>query len=115
MSKRETALLLQDMLDAAEKIKKYTAGYDVNRFLADEKTIDATVRNFEVIGEAAGRIDPSFREKHPDIEWRRIKGLRNRLVHEYFGIDKKVVWTVIEEYLDGLIEVLTRLTADNPS
>lgn len=60
MSKRDTLLLLEDMLEAATKIRKYTNGLNYESFLKDEKTIDATVRNFEIIGEAANRIDPRF-------------------------------------------------------
>lgn len=113
MSKRDTVLLLQDMLEAAEKIKKYTAGYDLDSFLADEKTVDAAIRNFEIIGEAANRIDSDFRDQTPEIEWRRIRGFRNRLIHEYFGIDNNVIWGIIEGYLDELIRGLEQLITDN--
>ena len=68
----------------------------------DDKTIDAVVRNFEIIGEAANRIDPDFRMKNPEIEWERIRGFRNRIVHDYFGIDYEIVWSIIENDLNGL-------------
>ena len=109
MSKRDTLLLLDDMLQSALKIKKYTKAFDFETFLADEKTIDAVVRNFEVIGEAANRIDTDFRDKNPEIEWKRIRGFRNRIVHEYFGIDYEIVWTIIDSYLDELIDWLNTL------
>ncbi len=70
----------------------------------DDKTIDAVVRNFEIIGEAANRIDPDFRIVNSEIEWNRIRGFRNRIVHDYFGIDYEIVWTIIENDLDNLIE-----------
>ena len=79
MSKRDVALLLDDMLQSAQKIKQYTEGYDFESFLADDKTRDAVVRNFEIIGEAANRIDPDFRYRTPQIEWKRIRGFRNRI------------------------------------
>ncbi len=104
MSKRDTSLLLEDMLEAAKKIKRYTEFHDFGSFIADEKTIDAVVRNFEIIGEAANRIDSDFKNNNPDIEWTRIRGLRNRIVHEYFGIDYKIVWAIIDSYLDELID-----------
>lgn len=94
------------MLQSALKIKRYLANLDYHLFITDEKTIDAVVRNFEIIGEVANRIDTDFREKNKEIEWKRIKGFRNRIVHEYFGIDYKIVWEIIQKYLDEMIEVL---------
>jgi uncharacterized protein with HEPN domain len=115
MSKRDTWLLLDDMLQAAIKIRNYTESFNLELFFNDEKTIDAVVRNFEIIGEAANRIDPSFRNQHPDIEWKRIRGFRNRIVHDYFGIDYEIVWDIIEFYLDELIENLIKIkAAKNP-
>ncbi len=91
MSKRAIILLLEDMLESAIKITKYTHRLDIDSFLKDDKTIDAVVRNFEIIGEAANRIDNDFRVTYPEIEWNRIRGFRNRIVHDYFGIDYEIV------------------------
>lgn len=91
MSKRDTILLLDDMLQSAQKIIRYTKNLDFDSFLSDDKTMDAVVRNFEIIGEAANRIDPDFRIENPEIEWKRIHGFRNRIVHNYFGIDYEIV------------------------
>jgi uncharacterized protein with HEPN domain len=113
MSKRDTTLLLEDILQSAQKIKQYTKDLDYDAFLADDKTIDAVVRNFEIIGEAANRIDPNFKEAHPEIEWNRIRGFRNRIIHEYFGIDYEIVWTIIESYLDDIIEWLESLLGND--
>jgi uncharacterized protein with HEPN domain len=115
MSKRDILLLLEDMFEASCKIKKYTDGHDFNTFNTDDKTVDAVVRNFEIIGEAANRIDPDFRTQNPEIEWNRIRGFRNRIVHEYFGIDNKIVWSIIEDYLDELIHWIEKLIEDNPT
>ena len=112
MSKRDNILLLEDMLQSALKIKQYTDNLDYNAFISDDKTIDAVVRNFEIIGEAANRIDPDFRTNNPEIEWKRIRGFRNRIIHDYFGIDYEIVWTIIESYLDELIDWLETLIAD---
>lgn len=106
MSKRDNDLLLEDMLEAAEKIKKYTQGFDFNMFSNEDKTIDAVVRNFEIIGEAASRVDPDFKLESPEIEWRKITGFRNRLIHEYFGVDIEILWQVIEDDIPELIEYL---------
>lgn len=112
MSERNTVLLLDDMLQSARKIKRYTQDLDYDSFVSDDKTIDAVVRNFEIIGEAANRIDPDFRDKNPEIEWKRIRGFRNRIVHDYFGIDFGIVWNIVETYLDELIEWLETLVDD---
>jgi len=109
MSKRDSLLLLQDMLESAQKIKRYTNGADYEAFLSDDRTVDAVVRNFEIIGEAANRLDQVFRDSYPGMEWNRIRGLRNRIVHDYFGIDYRIVWSIIESYLDDLIESLATM------
>jgi len=106
MSNRDISLLLDDMLESASKIKRYTTDMTFDSFIREEKTVDAVVRNFEIIGEAANRIDPDFRTKNPEIEWNRIRGFRNRIVHDYFGIDSEIVWEIIESNLDELIEWL---------
>ena len=106
MSKRDHLLLLEDMLDSALKIIRYTAELDFNSFVKDEKTVDAVVRNFEIIGEAANRIDPDFKTVNSEIEWSRIRGFRNRIVHNYFGIDFEIIWTIIENDLSSLISRL---------
>jgi len=72
MSKRDILLLLDDMLLSAQKIKRYTQDIDYDKFSEVEKTIDAVVRNFEIIGEAANRIDQDIRDQNPEIEWNRI-------------------------------------------
>lgn len=77
--------------------------------MKDRKTVDAVVRNFEIIGEAANRISEDFKEKHLDIDWYRIRGLRNRIVHEYFGIDYSIVWLIKETFLPNLITKLINL------
>lgn len=113
MSKRDTNLLLSDIFDAAQKIKRYTKGMNYNSFSNDDKTIDAVVRNFEIIGEAANRIPEDYRIQHPEIEWKRIRGFRNRIVHEYFGIDYEIVWEISQSYLDELIVWTQALIDEN--
>jgi uncharacterized protein with HEPN domain len=113
MSKRDILLLLEDMLESAGKIKRYTASMTHDSFMNDEKTKDAVVRNFEIIGEAANRIALDFQTNNPELEWKRIRGFRNRIVHEYFGIDYEIVWEIIESNLDELIEWLEVLINKN--
>jgi uncharacterized protein with HEPN domain len=97
------------MFQSAQKIKRYTKDLDFDSFLFDDKTKDAVVRNFEIIGEAANRIAPEYKDKNPEVEWKRIRGFRNRIVHNYFGIDYEIVWEIIETYLDELIARLETL------
>jgi uncharacterized protein with HEPN domain len=113
MSKRNNILLLDDMLQSAEKIKRYTENHNFGSFLSDDKTIDAVVRNFEIIGEAANRIDDDFKTSNPQIEWNRIVGFRNRIIHEYFGVDYEIVWTIVETYLSDLINWLESIISEN--
>lgn len=95
MSERSVVLLLDDMREAAARIVKYTGGKDLAGFLADEQCADACVRNLEVIGEAATRLPTGYLAEHPGIDWKGMVGLRNRIVHAYFGIDLEIVWQII--------------------
>lgn len=87
MSKRDLKLLLEDVLECSQKIKKYTHGYTFDDFLDDDKTIDAVVRNFEIIGEATSKINDDFNIKNGQIRWKEMKGLRNRMIHDYARLD----------------------------
>lgn len=109
MSKRDLFLLLEDILESGLKIRKYTDDLTYEDFLNDEKTIDAVVRNFEIIGEASARIDGDFKILHAHIEWDRLRGLRNRIVHEYFGVDYGIVWAIVEKDLEDLIDHISKL------
>lgn len=109
MSDRDTKLLLEDISEAIRKILTYTYGMTFNDFRNDSKTVDAVVRNFAVIGEAANKIPDAFRTAHPKIEWKRIRGFRNRIVHEYFDVDYEMVWQIKEENLAGFEKKISLL------
>ena len=113
MSKRDNLLLLEDMKESAEKILRYVEKMDFDAFLNDDKTTDAVIRNFEIIGEAANRLEPDFKSENTQIEWNRLRGFRNRLVHDYFGIDYEIVWSIIENDLEELIFQLDELIREN--
>jgi len=106
MSKRNPALLINDILESCNKILQYTSSMNFEEFLKDSKTIDAVIRNFEIIGEAANRLPEEFKEQHPSIDWHKIRGFRNRIVHDYMGIDFGIVWDIRNNYLPSLIESL---------
>ncbi len=112
MSKRDIKLLIKDIEISNSKILKYIKGLSYNSFIEDDKTIDAVIRNLEIIGEAANKIDNNFKIKNPQIDWNRIRGLRNRIVHDYFGIDYEIVWNIITDDLDELISQLKNLNVD---
>lgn len=109
MSKRQAYLLIEDIIDSGNKILLYTKGQTFDAFINDAKTIDAVIRNFEIIGEAANRLPEDFKDSHPEIDWHRIRGFRNRIVHDYFGIDFSIVWEIKENYLPSLLEKLDKL------
>lgn len=106
MSKRDTSLLLEDIKESIQKILTYTEGLDFNSFTADDKTVDAVIRNFEVIGEAANKVPQEYKDGHSDIEWQRMVGFRNRIIHEYFGIDFEIVWDIIQNNIPELLQKL---------
>lgn len=110
MSKREPILLVSDILDSAHKILDYTAEQNFDDFIKDNKTVDAVIRNFEIIGEAANRLPEEFKNCFPEIDWHRIRGFRNRIVHDYFGIDHSIVWTIKETFLPLMIAQLQPLS-----
>lgn len=99
---RDTKLLLQDILECIAKIRRYTQGLSFDDFLSNTEKVDAVARNFEIIGEAVSRVPIEVKNKYPHVHWQRIKGLRNRIIHDYFGIDYKIVWTIVQNQLDDL-------------
>ncbi len=109
MSKRDPNLLIEDIIESAEKILTYTSGLSFDQFTSDNKTIDAVVRNFEIIGEAANRLPNEFKDQFPEIDWIRLRGFRNRIVHHYFGIDYSIVWKIKETYLPEILNKLKKL------
>mgnify|MGYP001610151524 CR=1 FL=1 len=102
MSRRPVDLLIEDVWEAIEKIERYVSGLDHDAFVKDEKTVDSVVRNLEIIGEATNRLPADFKAKHPQIEWRKIVGLRHRIVHDYFGIDLEIIWEITQKDLPEL-------------
>lgn len=101
------------MLESINKIERYVEGYDISKFLSEDKTIDAVVRNFEIIGEAANRISDEFKYQNSAIPWNRLRGIRNRIVHEYFGIDHEIVWNIIDHQLEELRILLETVSDPN--
>jgi len=110
---RTHKLFIEDMLEAMTKIERYIKAMDYNAFSQNTLVIDAVVRNLEVIGEAATNIPENIRDSYLNIPWRRMVGLRNIVIHEYFGIDLKIIWEIVSRNLPetkpGLIAMLNDL------
>jgi len=102
MSKRGDALLLADMLEAVERVLRYTEGMALEDFSEHELVQDGVVRNFEIIGEASRHLSEGIKTQYPDMDWRGIRDFRNILVHEYFGVDLSIIWRIIQRDLPQL-------------
>lgn len=103
---REWRFYVVDMIEFAEKVLAYTRDVDQDTLVADPLRYDAVLRNLELIGEAATHIPGHVRAAHPDVPWRAIVGLRNRLAHGYLTISESVVWTTIQEAVPSLVPSL---------
>ena len=114
MSERERGprgwrFYIEDMIGFCERVRDYTAGLDQAAFVASPMAYDATLRNLELIGEAANQIPEPIRQAHPEIPWRTIIGTRNRLIHGYLGIDHDIVWDIVRNDAPALLPALRDL------
>ncbi|MCC8988194.1 MAG: DUF86 domain-containing protein [Candidatus Contendobacter sp.] len=108
---REWRFYLDDMIHFVEKVITYSEGFDQARFITSELNYDATVRNLELIGEAATHLPDFVRSAHPQIPWRLIIATRNRLIHGYLGIDNDTLWSIIQTDIPSLLLQLRQLRA----
>jgi uncharacterized protein with HEPN domain len=109
MSKRNWKLFVEDILESIGLIESYISNMNFDDFQKDRRTIDAVVRNLEIIGEASRSIPEEIKNNHPEIDWKGITGLRNRIAHEYFGISVSIVWEIIKSDLPALKEKIKHL------
>jgi len=99
---RDYRVYFEDILGAIRKISQYTSGFTIEQLKTDSKTFDAVLRNLEIIGEAIKKIPPEFQKKQPTIEWKKISGLRDILIHHYFAVDVDIIWDVLQNKLPVL-------------
>ena len=109
MSEREWRFYVDDMIGFVEKVIAYTDGLDQNDFMESRLNYDATLRNIELIGEAATHIPEPIRNDYPGIPWRQLIATRNRLIHGYLGIDNDTLWSIIRDDIPGLLGELRNL------
>ncbi len=105
-SERDQILFLEDMERAILRVQEYISDMYFEDFEEDTKTIDAVIRNFEIIGEAAKNVSDDLKQRYPEIPWQEMYILRNRVSHEYFGVDYEIIWRIINHYLpSNLIDI----------
>ena len=103
---------IQDILDSIDEIYVFIGQMSREEFLNDRKTVKAVLRNLEIVGEAAKKIPPPLRDKYPDIPWKKMAGLRDKLIHEYFGVDLEIIWQLIKEELPGILHPIQEMLRD---
>jgi uncharacterized protein with HEPN domain len=105
---------LEDILEAAGKVRRYVAGISREDFGTDSKTLDAVIRNLEIIGEAVKNVPEAIRSTYPRVEWRKFAGLRDILIHAYFGVDVDIIWDIIQNKLPVLESQVARILSTDP-
>ncbi|MDI6735527.1 MAG: DUF86 domain-containing protein [bacterium] len=112
MKNRDIRDYLQDILDSIREVKEFIENMEFEDFAEDKKSINAVVRSLEVIGEAAKKIPDNLREKYPQIPWKRMAGMRDKLIHEYWGVDLEIVWEVINSELPPISPLIQKVLGD---
>ncbi len=113
-ARRRDRDLLADVREAIERILEYTHELTFDQYVQSRLVQDAVLRNLQVIGEAAKKISDDVKACHPEVPWRRMAGLRDRVVHDYFGVDDQVVWSVVRQDLPPLVDRLTAILQGLP-
>lgn len=113
MPSRDWMLRITDIIDAVTKIQQYTHNMTFNDFAGDQKTVDAVVRNIEIIGEAARHVPEQIRHRYAHMPWDEMRAVRNVVAHEYFGISLPILWETIQQDLPPLLPMLKTITTSD--
>lgn len=111
---RDYKLYLRDILAALDSIEEFVAGMELDAFQADDKTTSAVMRKLQIIGEATKQIPSDIRRNHPDVPWKEMAGMRDKLIHFYFGVDYQLVWRAIKQRLPRIKPVLQKILQEWP-
>lgn len=106
MTDKNERLYIHDIVDSIEKIEDYTKDLSFEQFSDDQKTIDAVIRNFEIIGEATKNLSNEIKFSYQDVPWKEMAGMRDKMIHDYSGVDLTIIWKTIKERFPGLRESL---------
>ena len=109
MKEREIRDYINDLIESCEDILEFTKGMSSGNFSADKKTLNAVIRCLEVIGEATKNLPVNFKLEYSDIPWKQMAGMRDKLTHEYFGVDKQMVWQVVEKHIPYILPLLKNI------
>lgn len=112
MKNRDLRDYINDLIEACEDILSFTKGMSYSDFAGDKKTVNAVIRSLEVIGEATKQLPMSFRDNYPDVPWKQMAGMRDKLIHEYSGIDKQMVWQAVKKHIPGILPLIKEISVD---
>ena len=112
MKRRDLRDYLQDILDAVNDVERFIADMSYEQFIKDKKTLNAVVRSIEVIGEASKSLPESLKAKNSELPWREISGMRDKLIHAYFGMDTETIWKTVKENIPQLKQTIKKMAKD---
>jgi len=112
VKRRDCKMYIEDILSAINRIEKYINGLEYEEFIQNDMAVDAVIRNLEIIGEASKNVPENARSQYPNVPWKRMIGLRNIVIHEYFGVDLSIVWRIITKNIPEVKPLIEKILND---